>query len=263
MGRVSFLLIVVCLLIGLGIISHAQEQGAKLPLTTADVIKMVKAGLPESTIVLAINQSPAQFDVSPDSLIRLKAAGVSPKILEAMLLASSGKQPVPSATTSLSPPSITGIPSVPVASGVYYQKDKEWIKLEEAPKPELKSRGMKKMILTTGFLGGDAAEVYRGRTAPIQIPESKPVFYIKGISSTGRDIQLVRLEQKEASREIQNTSGTLFNKRTGYRKGDIREVTVTKGDDHVLVAPTAALSAGEYLLVFDNGEHYDFGITKE
>jgi hypothetical protein len=57
------------------------------PLTNQDVIKMLKAGLPENTIVLAIQKSSNKFDTSPDALIALKEAGATQKVLNAILQA--------------------------------------------------------------------------------------------------------------------------------------------------------------------------------
>jgi len=63
-----------------------QTQKAGRPFANADVICMVKAGLAESTIVLAIQQKPTDaFDTSPDVLAELKKAGVSQAIINAML----------------------------------------------------------------------------------------------------------------------------------------------------------------------------------
>jgi hypothetical protein len=68
----------------------------------ADVIKMVKAGLAENTIVLAIQNKPSAFDTSPEELIRLKGQGVSQVVLNAMLNASN---PAPAAQSqSQAPP---------------------------------------------------------------------------------------------------------------------------------------------------------------
>ncbi|MGF1603475.1 MAG: hypothetical protein ACFCU8_15910 [Thermosynechococcaceae cyanobacterium] len=66
-----------------GSIAFAQSPGKAL--STADVLTMIKAGLPESTIVLSIQQSPSRFDTSPQALINLKNQGVSQNILNAML----------------------------------------------------------------------------------------------------------------------------------------------------------------------------------
>lgn len=57
----------------------------KKPMTNADIIMMIKAGLPESTIILAIKQGATEFDTSPMALVDLKNQGVSTGMLEAMM----------------------------------------------------------------------------------------------------------------------------------------------------------------------------------
>lgn len=80
---------------------HAQL--AQVPLTNADVLEMVKAGLPETTIVKSVQTSATSFDVSPASLIALHQDGVSQKIMDAMLAASSR----PPARSPMLPPART------------------------------------------------------------------------------------------------------------------------------------------------------------
>lgn len=79
------------------------QQQSK-PLTNADVIKMVNAGVPEAVIVTSIQSSPAKFDVSPDALIALHQAGVTPKEMDAILAASRAKAPGDAAPPSAAPP---------------------------------------------------------------------------------------------------------------------------------------------------------------
>jgi len=62
-------------------------QGQK-SLTNQDVIDMVKAALPTSTILGAIQANPTAFDVSATGLIKLKKAGVGQRVMDAMLTAS-------------------------------------------------------------------------------------------------------------------------------------------------------------------------------
>lgn len=64
-------------------------QPEKKPLTNADVVKLVQAGLAEDTIVLAIHNSQTSFDTSPEALIDLKAKGVPAAVINAMLGAAS------------------------------------------------------------------------------------------------------------------------------------------------------------------------------
>ena len=66
-------------------ISAIRGQEQRQPLTNADVVKLVKAGLPERTIIVAIEQSTTNFDTSTAALVDLKNQGVSPGVIEAML----------------------------------------------------------------------------------------------------------------------------------------------------------------------------------
>jgi hypothetical protein len=59
-------------------------QNGEAVLTNADVIRMVKAGVPDSAIIASIHSRPAKFDVSPEALVRLHKEGVSEEILQAM-----------------------------------------------------------------------------------------------------------------------------------------------------------------------------------
>lgn len=63
---------------------------AGTPLTNADIVKMVEAKLPESTIVLAVRGSDAQYDVTPDALIALSRQGVTSAVVEAMIQKTQG-----------------------------------------------------------------------------------------------------------------------------------------------------------------------------
>ena len=69
-------------------VGSGQAAAQPKPLVNADVVKMVKAGLGEDTIVLAIQNKPSAFDTSPEQLISLKEQGVTQVVLNAMLNAS-------------------------------------------------------------------------------------------------------------------------------------------------------------------------------
>jgi hypothetical protein len=74
---------------------HGQKDEKKA-LTNDDVISMVKAGLAETTIVLAIHHNSTLFDTSPQALISLHTLGVPQTVLDAMLTAGS-QTPAPPA----------------------------------------------------------------------------------------------------------------------------------------------------------------------
>jgi hypothetical protein len=63
----------------------AVGQQDKRPLTNEDIVKMVKAELPEDTIILVIQKTPNRFDASPAALIALKESGVTKGVLDALV----------------------------------------------------------------------------------------------------------------------------------------------------------------------------------
>ena len=85
-------LILFCLLIGcaVGVNAQAQTKQNEGPLTNAEIVKLVKAGFKEKTIVLIIAARAPNFDLTPDRMIQLKRNGVSENIIVAMLARQDG-----------------------------------------------------------------------------------------------------------------------------------------------------------------------------
>ena len=82
-----FLLIFFCLnLSG----SRATAQTSHDLLTNTSVVKLVKASFKEKTIIAIIGSSPTRFDLSTERMIELKKAGVTEKIILAMLARQQG-----------------------------------------------------------------------------------------------------------------------------------------------------------------------------
>lgn len=76
--------IVLCSLVlsGVGV---AAQQPATQPLTNAAVIRLVRAGFKEKTLISIIRARPSRFDLAADRLIDLKKAGVSENVILAMI----------------------------------------------------------------------------------------------------------------------------------------------------------------------------------
>ena len=63
----------------------AQSNDNNTPLTNAAVVKLVKAGFKEKSIITIISSRPAEFDLSTDRMIELKKNGVTEKVILAMI----------------------------------------------------------------------------------------------------------------------------------------------------------------------------------
>ena len=58
---------------------------AAATLTNASVVKLVRAGFREKTLITIINARPVSFDLAPDRLIELKKGGVPERVILAMI----------------------------------------------------------------------------------------------------------------------------------------------------------------------------------
>src|ERR687893_404780 len=61
------------------------QGGSEAPLTNAAVVKLVRAGFREKTVIAIIRARPVRFDLAPERLIELKKGGVSERVILAML----------------------------------------------------------------------------------------------------------------------------------------------------------------------------------
>ncbi|MEO8433622.1 MAG: hypothetical protein ABI596_01900 [Pyrinomonadaceae bacterium] len=77
--------LLICLWAGTCVISTSAQQTAEPPLTNASVVKLVRAGFKEKTVIAIIRSRAARFDLSPERLIELKRSGVSERIILAMI----------------------------------------------------------------------------------------------------------------------------------------------------------------------------------
>src|ERR1035438_7184430 len=91
-------------LIALVFLAFCPLLVAQQALNNDAVIKLVKAGLSDDLIVSTINASAGSYDTSANGLIALKTAGVSDKVLSAIVLRASGSSnPAPAAASTAAP----------------------------------------------------------------------------------------------------------------------------------------------------------------
>src|ERR687894_1436369 len=83
-------LITFCLLLGSASAYAQTRQQDQGPMTNAEVVKLVKAGFKEKTIVLIIASRIPNFDLTSDRMIQLKRNGVGEDIIVAMLARQEG-----------------------------------------------------------------------------------------------------------------------------------------------------------------------------
>lgn len=189
---------------------------AQQALNNDTIIKMVKSGLSDDIIVTTINSSQGNFDTSANALINLKSAGVSDKVISAMMSKGAGGAAAPSQGTSA--PSVNsnttigaGLPPGIDEIGVYY-KDKSgaWTALN----PEVvnfKTGGVLKTIASAGIVKGDINGRMQGAHGKLSLtfPVVLAVYVPEGTAIT--EYQLLHLHPNNDSREFRSVTGGVMH----------------------------------------------------
>jgi hypothetical protein len=74
------------------VLSVAQSTDNNTPLDNAAIVKLVRAGFKEKSIITIIASRPARFELSTERMIDLKRSGVSEKVILAMLARQEGNE---------------------------------------------------------------------------------------------------------------------------------------------------------------------------
>src|SRR4029453_1601564 len=74
-----------CLALFLFVSRATAQTPNQAPLTNSSVLKLVKAGFKEKTIITIMGSRATRFDLFPDEVVQMKKNGVSERIIGAML----------------------------------------------------------------------------------------------------------------------------------------------------------------------------------
>jgi hypothetical protein len=269
----------------------AQTTGAA-PLTNDDIIKMVQIKFGDSVIVAKIKSSPCKFDTSMDALTKLKAAGVSDAVLQAMMEPCAATS-TPSAAAPAGPPPDPNDPNAEHDPGIYYVRQnpggRQMTQLEPTAYSGTKSGGMWKTGLTYGIAKSNWKAVVRGDKASIRTSEARPTFYFyfeqkKGtLSNSGawtawfgglsspNQFTLARFEPKKTDRELVVGEFSAYGSSTGTRSKDVVDFDFQKVAPGIFkIVPRDDMQPGEYCFFYTGqnnamgmggGNLFDFGIN--
>lgn len=215
---------------------------AQTVMTNDSVIKMVKAGLGEDIVISTIKAQPGQYGTAADDLISLKGAGVSDRIIAAMIeKGSAPATPAPAAAPA----------AVVSEVGVYYSKAGKWTDLQ----PEVvnfKTGGVLKTIGTAGIVKGDINGHVNGLHSPNQVktPVEILVYTPEGTAIT--EYQLLRLREQKDSREFRTVTGGVLHVSGGAAR-DLVPFENKKIAPRTYTVTLPNLGAGEYGLLPPSG----------
>jgi hypothetical protein len=235
---------------------------AKAALMNNDsVIRMAKAGLGEELILQTINTQPGQYLTDADSLVALKTAGLSDRVVAAMMNKSRRQ--------------ITNVPEKPVEIsdvneiGVYY-KDRagRWTAIE----PEIvhiKSGGFIKSTVTNGIIKQDHNGRVNGRESALALkrPVQILIYAPEGVSVSEYDF--VRFRLNSDNREFRVLTGGVFHSTGGADRDEVPFKPVKTAPRTYQFSVEETVAGGEFGIlppgtgnVTNGGKIYTFAIVE-
>ena len=247
-------------------------------LTNDSVISMVKGGLGEAVVLARIRSSPANFDTSTNSLLALKKAGVSDKVIEAMVSAprSGAAAAVPSAPTPVAPSAGASAPPPSVsasarssAGGAAANLPRDSIfHLNGAKYVEMQPQVVE-IEISNAVFSSKSDVVLGGRRAEYRITDRQPQFYSYFAPT---EALLVKLKpgDKKNDRNLKMGSGGYHpyggSSRMGIRSEDrIAVKSEREANGFYRISPSNPLPSGEYGFIVlsgatAGGRMFDFGV---
>ena len=243
---------------------HAQ------PLTLESIVALNLAGIGDEAIIAKIRSSGARLDLTTDQMLMLKSKGVSGSVIAAMLNSTAEASAKPVAMSIDSPD-----PMVPHSSGVYLYTTgaagPKMVRIDATVSNQAKTGGIIGYALTGGIASLSVKAVIQNESARVKATGGKPVFYfffdesnangsntsgtwLSGTSATvsaPSEFSLIALLKKKDRREARVGSANIGGVKTGVLDKD------RLGFDYEMirpgvfkVVPTSLLPVGEYGFIY-------------
>lgn len=255
-------------------------------MSNQQVMDLVKGGFSESLIVdLVLAAKNKRFDVTTPALIELKNAGVSERILAAMI----GGAAPPSSNADGDRAGASG----PIRqSGIYFEDETGLTQLEPTVFSGGKTGGFLTSALTYGLVKSKWKAVVRSPRASLRIHTALPVFFFyfdtsgSGVSNSGlsnpvalfnasspNEFVLARMDVSRKERSLIVGEFGSLGSTTGTRSEDTVSLNIEKIQSGVYrVTPEAPLTEGEYCFFYAAGASsfvaagagrlFDFGVQR-
>ena len=182
------------------------------------ILRMVKAGLDDKIILQTINLQPGHYDVTPDDLIALKAAGVSQQVIAAMQAHGTGLdiRSHHTPTGEITPESL-GLDD----PGVYYKtKQGDWMRLK-VERVAIKSGGTVKSLLTHGIISRDMNGHIDGAKSPLVLPTGIEILIYAPVGTEATEYDFLRFREHSDNREFRTLTGGVFHSESGADRDEI------------------------------------------
>lgn len=230
-------------------------------MTNISVMKMAKAGLGDDLIVETINTQPGSYTTDADSLVTLKSAGVSDRVITAMI--NKGRRQITNVTEK--PIELSDVNEI----GVYYKDHTgKWIAID----PEIvhiKSGGWLKSTATHGIIKEDKNGHLNGRESKLalQCPIDVLIYVPEGV--TAAEYDFLRFRINSDNREFRVLTGGVFHSTGGADRDEVKFNPVKTAPHTYQFTVEKGVGGGEYGIlppgtgnVTNGGKIYTFAIVE-
>lgn len=203
-------------------------------LNNEGVIKLVKAGMSEELIVSVIRQQPGIYVLGAGDLVALKEAGVSEKLIGAML--DKGKTP-----TAVAPEAAKKTSAIP-GQGLFYKKGADYFELIQED-VEWKTSGAMRNMASAGIVKKDLNGTIAGASSRNFLQNPMEIVIAPPSGMTVNSYVLLPMKATKSAREF--NVGPV-NKNSGLAKGAIAFGVEKVGEGQFRIVLPTPLGPGEY-----------------
>jgi hypothetical protein len=247
------------------ITAAAAPSMAKI-LNNGSIIRMVGAGLSDDLVLQAIAAQPGQYTTDAEALVDLKDAGVSERVISAMIN-KGRKRLTPEGNTAEDPPPapISEVSEI----GAYYKDRKGTWQPLETEVVHIKSGGWLKSTATHGIIREDRNGHLKGRESKLalQAPIEILIYAPTGVDIAEYDFLRFRINSD--NREFRVMTGGVFHSSSGADRDEVPFHPVKAGQHAWRFTIDQSVGGGEFGILppgtgnaTNGGKIYTFAITE-
>jgi hypothetical protein len=220
--------------------AHSVQASVAIPpqesdIDNARVVQMTKSGLDDDIIIAKIQTSHCKFSLSDNDLVDLKKAGVSPKVVAAMLNAS-------------------------VLTAAVVKVDGNPLELHMLG--QAKTGGRLGSALTYGIKSVKTKAYLQGQHAPVVASSAANIEMELPPNDSVDNYVLLKMDAKGDRRELETGSvGGTVGAKSGVRAESVIKTSAEPlGGRRFKITPHDTLKGGEYILYVEGSADYQKGI---
>lgn len=236
-------------------------------LNNSSIIRMVGAGLSDSLILQAIAAQPGDYTTDADALVDLKDAGVSERVITAMINKGRKRLTADPATAADDPPPAP-ISEVSEIGAYYKDRNGTWQPLQTEV-VHIKSGGWLKSTATHGIIKQDRNGRLNGRESKLALQAPVEILVYAAPSVDIAEYDFLRFRINSDNREFRSITGGVFHSTGGAERDAVPFHPVKEGARTWRFTVDHSVGGGEYGIlppgtgnVTNGGKIYTFAITE-